>query len=59
MYIYSNAYTYLLNLYYIYIMLYHIFYIVTLFCISKTNIDRKINNEQKQNSMEKILTYLD
>ena len=40
-------------------MLYHIFYIVTLFCISKTNIDRKINNEQKQNSMEKILTYLD
>ena len=40
-------------------MLYHIFYIAMLFSISKTSIDRKINNAQKQNSMGKILIYLD
>ena len=34
-------------------------YIVILFYISKTSIDRKISNEQKQNSMGKILIYLD
>ena len=58
-YLYSNAYTYLLNLYCIYIKLYHTFYIVILFCMSKTSIDRKISKQQKQNSMGKILIYLD
>ena len=40
-------------------MLYHIFYIAMLFSISKTSIDRKINNAQKQNSVGKILIYLE
>ena len=48
-YLYSNAYTCLLNLYCICIKLYHIFYIVILFCMSKTSIERKINKQQKQN----------
>ena len=52
-------YTHLLNLYYIYIISYHIFYIFILFYISKTSIDRKINKQQTQNSMGKILIYLD
>ena len=47
-YIYSNAYTYLLNSYYIYITLYHMFYIVILFYISKASIDKKINKQQQQ-----------
>ena len=46
-------------IYYIYIILYHIFFIPILFYISKTSIDRKINKQQKQNSMGKVLIYLD
>ena len=56
-YIYTVCYVY--TIYYIYIILYHIFYIVILFYISKTRIDRKINKQQKQNSMGKILIYLE
>ena len=44
-YLYSNVYTYLLNLFYIYITLYHIFYIIILFYISKTSIVRKTNKQ--------------
>ena len=44
---------------YIIIILYQIFYVVILFYISKTSIDRKINKQQKWNSMGKILIYLE
>ena len=58
-YLYSNAYTYLLNLYYIYILLYNNFYFVILFYSSKTSIDRKIKKQEQKHSVGKILIYLD
>ena len=57
MYLYSNVYTYLLNLFII--LTYLLYYIVILFYITKTSIDRKINKQQKQNLMGKIRIYLD
>ena len=47
-YIYSNTCTYLWNLYYIYVIS-DFLNIAILFYISKTTIDRKTSNEQKQN----------